>query len=223
MTHDTSKDPRLLVAQRACHLLKKTIHQKLGVRLPVGREKLDAWASSAESAVMTLTYTYQEPTDLAASEQMKEIEEAARSLENGLEPVIAGKDAPPLHGATLRWCLRILSGLPARFGNRGTTLASGVDLVAVEVKNVARTGKLWLTRVGDGNTEYPVVTNMPTIAAGNVYAVAFLPPAEVGGTVSEAMFLGDEKRSEEAGAVLSEDEIDAREASSVLHGEIARH
>ena len=46
MTHDTSKDPRLLVARRACALLKKAIHQKMGVRLPVGRERLDQWTAT---------------------------------------------------------------------------------------------------------------------------------------------------------------------------------
>lgn len=223
MTHDTSKDPRLLVAQRACALLKKTLHQKLGVRLSVGRERLDEWAATVESAVMTLTYSYLEPDALASSDPMKEIVEAARSFESALEPVLKGPEAPPQHRAMVKWCLRTLTGLPARLSNPGTTLASGVDLVAVDVKNVAKTGKLWLTRVGDGRNEYPVVTNMPTIAAGNVHAVAFLPPAEVGGTVSEAMFLGDETRSEPVGTVLPEDAVDAREAASVLHEELAKH
>jgi predicted RNA-binding protein with EMAP domain len=223
MTHDTSKDPRLLVAQRACVLLKKTIHQKLGVRLPVGRERLDAWIASAESAVMTLTYSYQEPSELAVSDLMKEIVDAASSLEDAIEVVLTGTEAPPLLRARIQWCLRTLSGLPARLSNPGTTLASGVDIVVVEVKNVARTGKLWLTRVGDGTAEYPVVTNMGTIAAGNRHAVAFLPPAEVAGTASEAMFLGDERRSEAAGTVLGEDAVDAREAASVLHEELTKH
>jgi len=223
MTHDTAKDPRLLVAQRACALLRKAVHQKMGMRPPVGREKLEAWAAAAESAVMTLTYSYQEPSDLAASDPMKEIVGAASALRDATEVILTGKEAPALLRARIKWGLRTLSGLPARLSNPGKTLASGVDIVAVDVKTVARTGKLWLTRVWDGSTEYPVVTNMGTIAAGNVHAVAFLPPAEVGGTVSEAMFLGDEKRPEAAGTVLGEDVVDAREASSVLHDEIAKH
>lgn len=223
MTHDTSKDPRLLVAQRACALLKKTIHQKLGVRLPVGREKLDAWIASAESAVMTLTYSYQEPSDMAASESMMEIVGAASSLEGAIEPVLTGNEAPRLLCARIKWCLRTLSGLPARLSNPGTSLASGVDIVAADVKNVAKTGTLWLTRVWDGGAEYPVVTNMGSIAAGNCHAVAFLPPAEVGGSVSEAMFLGDDRRSEAAGTVLGENAVDAREAASVLHDELTKH
>ena len=34
------------------------------------------------------------------------------------------------------------------------------------------------------------------VQTGDVMAVAFLPPVEVGGEVSEAMFLGEEKRTE---------------------------
>ena len=98
-----------------------------------------------------------------------------------------------------------------------------VDLLAVEVTNVAKTGKLWLTRVSDGETEYPVVTNLPGVAAGSVLAAAFLPPQEVGGTVSEAMFLGDERRSEDPGTILGDRAVDAREATSVLHDELSKH
>jgi len=88
---------------------------------------------------------------------------------------------------------------------------------------VTKTGSLWLTRVSDGNIEYPVVTNIPGVRTGDVLAVAFLPPREVGGTVSEAMYLGDDRRTEPPGSALNEDQVDAREATSILHDELAKH
>jgi predicted RNA-binding protein with EMAP domain len=59
--------------------------------------------------------------------------------------------------------------------------------------------------------------------SGTILAVAFLPPREVGGEISEAMYLGDEPRSEPPGTFLTDEQVDAREAESILHEELARH
>ncbi|NIO13636.1 MAG: RNA-binding protein, partial [Xanthomonadales bacterium] len=64
---------------------------------------------------------------------------------------------------------------------------------------------------------------IPGVRAGEIRAVAFLPPREIGGAVSEAMYLGDDPRSETPGTVLDETQVDAREAASILHEELGRH
>lgn len=217
MTHDTSKDPRLLVAQRACAVLKKSIHQKSRVRAALSKEKLADLASKAESAVMTLTYLYQEPGELAASEPMRNLTGVSQAIGEAVEPVLSSGDSPVLLRANFRWCLRTLSGLPRRMKNPGKTLASGVDLVAVQLRSVVPAGPFWSTRVHDGAAEHAVVTNMSGVESGTVLAVAFLPPREVGDGVSEAMFLGSEQRSEEPGTQLTEEQVDAREAAGILH------
>ena len=79
-----------------------------------------------------------------------------------------------------------------------------------------------MTRVSDGEAGYRVVTNLPGLRPGDVLAAAFLPPREVGGEASEAMFLGADTRSEPPGSRLPEESVDAREAASILHQEIAR-
>lgn len=223
MSHDSSKDPRILVAQRACTLLRQSLQQKTHVKLETAKEKLAAMASAAESAVMALRYSYQEPADLASSEGVEELAATARALGDALAPVFESSAPAPLLQANLRWCLRVLTGLPARFANSGATLASGVDLVAVKVSNVTKAGKLWLTRVAEGAVEHPVVTNIPGVHAGQVRAVAFLPPREIGGAVSEAMYLGDDPRTEPPGAILDETQVDAREAASILHEELGKN
>lgn len=223
MSHDTSKDPRILVAQRACALLQQTLQQKTHVKLATGKEQLASMASAVESTVMALRYSYQSPAEVASSEMAGQLTVTAGSIADALAPVFASSAPSPLLQANLRWCLRILRGLPARLGNSGATLASGVDMVAVKVGNVAKAGTLWLTRVTEGEVEHPVVTNIPGVHAGEVRAVAFLPPREIGGAVSEAMYLGDDPRSEAPGTILEETQVDAREAVSILHDELGKH
>jgi predicted RNA-binding protein with EMAP domain len=221
MTYDTSTDPRLLVARRACAVIRKGLQQKTAARPSVSKERVTELAAAAESAVMTLLYTYQEPEQLAASEHVAEIVTSSSELTEALAPLLSSSDSPLLR-ASLGWGLRVLSGLPARLATPGTALASGVDLKAVEVRNVTAAGTLWRTLVSDGEHEYTVVTNLSGIRRGDVLAAAFLPPRDVGGVVSEAMFLGDERRSEAPGTILDADQIDTREAAGILHEELHR-
>jgi len=220
MTHDTSKDPRILVAHHACARLQRAAQQKSGVKLSVSKEKLVELASSADSAVMTLMYMYQEPRDLVGSDPMSDLQGTTGALTEALEPLLASESAPALLKANFAWCLRTLSGLPSRLDGPAGSMAAGVDLVAVQVRNVTMIGTLWRTRVSDGETEYTVVTNIPGVRVGDVMAVAFLPPREVGGEISEAMFLGDEKRGESPGSHLTAEQIDAREAAAIMHEEL---
>ena len=222
MSHDTSRDPRLLVAKLACDELQRAMQQKTAARPALQKGRVAEITAAIESAVMTLTYMYQEPAALAASEPARELQSFAQELATAMTPVAAAKDTPPLLGARIRWCLRTLVGLGPRLGNSGVTLASGIDLLAVEVRNINKIGSLWLTRVSDSEAGYRVVTNMPGIRPGHVLAAAFLPPMEVGGEASEAMFLSDQIRPEAPGTVLPEEDLDAREATSILHEEISR-
>ena len=67
-----------------------------------------------------------------------------------------------------------------------------------------------------------MVTNMMNVSNDTVLAVAFLPPREIGGTVSEAMFLGSGERAEKPGTLLSEEQVDAKEAASIMYDEVMR-
>ncbi len=222
MAHDTTKDPRIIVANLACVLLKKSVKLKPVVPLKISRDQLTGLAAACESAVMTLMYMYQEPGTLAYSQQVMDMVEAAKTIAEAYEKLISSKDDHSLLRANIRWCLRILNGLGDRFGNPGASLAAGVDLVVVQVKNVAKQGSFLKTIVTDGADNYTVVTNLTGVETDSKLAVAFLPPREIGGTVSEAMFLGSGKRTEAAGTVLSEEQVDAKEAASILFEEVAK-
>jgi predicted RNA-binding protein with EMAP domain len=196
------------------------LQQKSGVKLGVAKEKLAEWVSAADSAVMTMSYMYQEPGELVRADAMRELSGAAGSLCGALEPLLASGSASGLLKANVAWCLRVLSGLAVRLEGTAESMAAGVDLVAVQVRIVTSIGTLWRTRVSDGEAEYTVVTNIPGVKVGDTLAVAFLPPREVGGKVSEAMFLGGEKRKEVAGSRLGVEEVDPREAAGILHEEL---
>lgn len=222
MINDTTKDPRILAAQFACILLKKCVKQKPAVQVKIARERLNEPAAACDSAVMTMTYMYQPPEALAVSQPMKTITRSVTLLTEAYEKMIHANDDHSLLRAQVRWCLRMLSGLRVRFKNPGITMASGVDLVVVQVRNVVTSGNFWKTRVTDGSGEYTVMTNLKDVTADSRLAVAFLPPREVGGIVSEAMFLGSGKRTEPVGTLLREDQADSKEAAGILYDEIAK-
>ncbi len=222
MTHDTTKDPRIIVAHLACILLKKCVKQKPVVPLSISRDRLSELASACESAVMTLMYMYQEPETLACSEPMINLVEAAKTLNTAYEKLVALKDDHSMLRAHIRWCLRTLNGLRERLSNSGTTLAAGVDLVVVQVRNTAKQGNFLKTRVTDGAADYTVVTNLTDVETNSRLAAAFLPPREIAGTVSEAMFLGKGKQTGAPGTVLNEEQVDAKEAAAILYEEVAR-
>ncbi len=223
MAHDTTKDPRIIVAHLACALLKKCVKQKPVVQVKFSRDKLSELASACDSAVMTLMYMYQEPETLAASEPLTNLSRAVKAIAEAYEKLVSLKDDRSILRANVRWCLRTLSGLQDRLNNSGTNLAAGVDLVVVQVRNVVKTGNFSKTRVTDGAAGYTVVTNLTDVETNSKLAAAFLPPREIGDTVSEAMFLGSGKRTEDTGTVLGEEQVDAKEAAAILYEEAAKH
>jgi predicted RNA-binding protein with EMAP domain len=222
MMHDTTKDCRILTAQLACALLKKNSKQKPGVALKMSRDKLAELASASESAVMTLLYMYQEPAILTSSEPVMSLLDSARKLSDAYKPLIDATNDGSLLRAQTRWCIRTLAGLQKRFSNSGQTMASGIDIVVVHVRTVTKEGDFFKTRVTDGTSDYTVMTNLSTVGSDSQLAAAFLPPREIGGTVSETMYLGDRLRDEPVGTLLSEEQVDAKDAAGILYDEVSK-
>ena len=92
-----------------------------------------------------------------------------------------------------------------------------MDIAVVQVKNVERGKGFLRTKVTDGVSEYAIVTNMTGVKKNDKLAAAFLPPSEVFGSISEAMFLGSQERPEAPGTYLNDDQVDAREAAAILY------
>jgi predicted RNA-binding protein with EMAP domain len=220
MSHDTSKDPRLLVAEIALRRLLKLLPLRQGIKPKLSKQQTNELLKQIESSLMTCKFMYLEPSVLAGQEQLLTVVDSARKLHESVADLFDKQGFSPAIKAELRWCFQVLEGLPPRLEREGRTMAAGVDLMAVKVLNVMQRDKLWITRVSNGSRELTVVTNMPGVEAGQVLGAAFLPPAQLAGTTSEAMFLGKEVRTEPPGTYLGEGEVDARDASSCLHEEL---
>jgi predicted RNA-binding protein with EMAP domain len=222
MAHDTSRDPRLLVGEIALKRLNKLLPLRHGAQPKLGKQETSAELKRIESNLMACKFMYLAPDDLAGQGPLLEVVASARKLRESLEDALARKEVNPMVRADLRWCFRVLEGLTDRLRRPASTLAAGVDLLAVKVKQLTKKDKLWVTRVDAGDSELTVVTNMEGIAPGQVLAAALLPPVELAGTVSEAMYLGKESCAAPPGTLLADDAVDAREAASILHEEASR-
>lgn len=97
-----------------------------------------------------------------------------------------------------------------------SNLGSGVDLKVVHVRNVQKLDNFLLTRAYDAEKTYTIMTNILDLRPNRNLGVAFLPPREIGGKLSEAMFLGSEERDEEAGVILSPSQVDLSEVNAIL-------
>jgi predicted RNA-binding protein with EMAP domain len=167
-------------------------------------------------------YMYQEPEFLARSPSVSQLMEAAAILAEAYRELIASQTDRSLLRANIRWCVRILGGLAVRIGHPARSLAAGIDLLAVRIENVSPQGSFFLTRVSDGQESYSVVTNLKGVSSNTRLAAAFLPPREIGGAVSEAMFLGSDEREEPPGTRLAEEGMDLKDAIAVLYEEVGR-
>jgi predicted RNA-binding protein with EMAP domain len=222
MPHDTTKDPRILVAQRCCKVLQWSLKQKSKSMITIAKDRLARLVPACDSAVMTLMYMYQEPDVLISSKPVEKLTATAATLREAYHHLIASRDDQSLLRANIRWCIRIFQGLPQRLANSGLSLAAGIDLVVVKVQSKIKQGNFYITRVSDGSDTYAVVTNLNGIRLNHKVAAAFLPPRDIGGTVSEAMFLGLAERSEVPGTLLEESQTNAAEAAAILFEEVKK-
>ncbi len=219
MVHQTDKDSRLKVAELALAILKSTIFSKSSVRPGLSKEATNNLLSKIESQLMAIKYSYMEPNKLAASDMIMDIHESAKQLYLSYkEAMDSGMGDFPQ--ANLLWAFNVLAGLSRRLKNPGKKPTHGIDIIAVTIRNISKQGELWVTRSNAGKREFTIVTNIKGLAAGDTLIAALLPPATVGGVVSQAMFLGPEKVDIEAGTLMKPEELETKEADGILYNEL---
>jgi len=221
MVHQTDKDPRITVAELALKRLKNNIFSKSKFKIPLSRNQTNELLSSISSQIMVLKFSYMDPVDLAKSDVTAGIIETVKKLYLVYRERME-KDMTDMARANLLWAFRVFSGLSRRFRIKGDKPTCGIDIVAVQVRNIAKTGKLYRTRCTAGPMDMTIVTNIEGLKAGDTLAAAFLPPAVVGGVVSEAMFLGGERLDKEPGAFIDCSSTDTKEADGILVGEFGK-
>jgi len=219
--HETDKDPRLLVAELAHKKLTANIYVKAGMETIHKEGEVTTIVQKIEGHIKSLKYSYMEPVDIPNSDMVKAIVKGATHIYTNHKA--AFEHMPDMPKSTNIWALNILGGLPRRFSNSGKKISNGVDIFAVRIRSINQIGKLWMTRCDAGSRGFTIVTNIHGLAITDTLRAAMLPPATVGGKVSEMMFLGDEKIDLEPGSVINSDEIDTKEADGILFNEVGKY
>ncbi|EHR79656.1 tRNA-binding protein [Thermococcus litoralis DSM 5473] len=201
---DTSKDYRLLVAEKAVELFLKTIE---GAKFKGKWDKKRAVKLAKEMIpeLQALRYSYLEPQELIDTPQMKELKEKAL----GIIEALGGEDwyikfleladrsereKVEESIARVRFFLNTILNLDKRLAlGKINDPVIAVDIKVGEVMSAGKhpnADKLLVCNVNIGDRAVTVVTNDLTVKEGHRVAVALLPPANFRGITSEGMFLG---------------------------------
>ncbi len=201
---DTSKDYRLLIAEKAVELFLKTIeHAKFKGRWD--KKKAIKLAKEMLPELQAMRYSYLDPKELIDTPQMEALKEKAQ----GIIEALGGeewhhkflsladkseKEKVEEAVAKVRFFLNTILNLDKRLAlGKINDPVIAVDIKVGEVMSVGKhpnADRLLVCNVNIGDRAITVVTNDLTVKEGNRVAVALLPPANFRGIVSEGMFLG---------------------------------
>ncbi|MHA2425678.1 MAG: hypothetical protein ACXAEF_12885 [Candidatus Thorarchaeota archaeon] len=194
---DTAKDGRVLVLEDALRRLNEVVtNRKLKMHIDYGN--LSGLLKTAGALLYEVKYSYTDAaslSDLPATVQLVEsISEVgeiySKALESGHKPSTLKEQ---IAHNEVEYSMRIVEGFQSRLRNFDEDPGRAVDIIAVEIssaKPVEGATKLTECRCTDGSRIWKIVTNISDVKAGIKLACAILPPVEMMGIVSEAMFLG---------------------------------
>jgi len=201
---DTSKDYRLLVAEKATELFLKTIE---GAKFKGKWDKKKAIKLAKEMIpeLQALRYSYLEPQELIETPQMKELKEKALGIIEALGGEgwyvkfleLADKserEKVEESIAKVRFFLNTILNLDKRLAlGKINDPVIAVDIKVGEIMSAGKhpnADKLLVCNVNIGDRAITVVTNDLSVKEAHRVAVALLPPANFRGITSEGMFLG---------------------------------
>ncbi|MHA2034333.1 MAG: hypothetical protein DRO93_05455 [Candidatus Thorarchaeota archaeon] len=201
---DTAKDPRILVVEDAIGRFGNIVrNRRLKVHLDYGT--FANALKSLESTFYEVKYSYAEPGQLAELPATRKMVEEISRMGTTIESAVSSANYRPktvgerLALSEFRYGVRTVEGLPRRLALPDDP-AFAVDIIAVEVTQVSKvegSDKLTLCRCTDAARIWTIVTNIQRIKPGTRLPAAVLPPTEMMGVVSEAMFLGGDPLPED--------------------------
>ncbi|MHA2305458.1 MAG: hypothetical protein ACXACU_08700 [Candidatus Hodarchaeales archaeon] len=217
MDVQTDKNSIILVAEYAIKILRQTFKLKLGFRPTKSKAELDSCFKKLESLLMTLKYSYLSLDELRSHPDVNGIQDLAEDIAEAIEPAKQTKSTNKMTLSTIEWAISILGGMDTRLPFSSNELGTGIDIRVVRVRNIQQDNKLVQTRAYDDRREYTIMTNLVDIRNNINLAAAFLPPMEVGGKISQAMYLGLDERSEDAGSIVNPASVNLKEVNAILH------
>jgi predicted RNA-binding protein with EMAP domain len=205
---DTSKDYRLLIAQKSKDLYDRTINNG-SFRGHWNKKMALESANNMNNDFQALTYSYLEPKDIAKSSEIESLIEKANDVikylggDNWSHVFLdkAQKDEREKVEesiAKVRFFIRTILGLRERM-NLGSISDPiiGIDIIVGEIMSVSKhptAENLVISNVNIGKQAIKVVTNDITVKDGNHVGISMLPPLTFMGIASEGMFLGNNGR-----------------------------
>ncbi|HDI85941.1 MAG TPA: hypothetical protein ENF83_00855 [Candidatus Korarchaeota archaeon] len=221
MSHDTSSDPRIVVAEVAAAGLAKHLPQ-----LPRQHQReLQPVVGPLRQHVATLRYSFLPPRQAAEQGLLDPIESAGASLlRNWGELSRLQKPSERMAASWVRFAGVTLAGLRRRLLEGEPRFAHSIEAAWGSVAHVEPIAeRLWRLKIDAGRLgKFTVVTNLPGVSSGDVRAFAVLPPRRIGGEISQGMLIEAEGEGEPGAPALpvgrSEGEVEAalREAAREL-------
>ncbi len=201
---DTTKDYRILIAQKSKELFLNTV-QTGSFRGQWNKKMSIEIANKMDSDFQSLLYCYLEGEELANSKDVDSLEEKTkliienlggedwnRTFLNNSSKEDRNKTSENI--AKIQFFLNTMLGLRKRlsFGPIDDPIV-GIDTVVGEVMSVSKhpsADSLMICNVNLKKRAITVITNNLDVKEGNRVAVALLPPQTFMDIVSEGMFLG---------------------------------
>lgn len=201
---DTSKDYRLLVAEKSVELFLRTVE---GANFKGKWNKKQALhaARKMTSEIQTLYYSYLEPSEMVKTPQISLLEDQAMEIIEALGGESWHRQFLELANreekekldeslAKIKFFLNTISGLVNRLSlGQINDPVIGVDIKKGEISSVSmhhHADQLLVCNVNLRERAITVVTNDLEVKEANQVAVALLPPEVFMGITSEGMFLG---------------------------------
>ncbi len=204
---DTSKDYRLLVAEKSIELFQRTIE---GANLKGKWNKKPALQAARKmtTEIQTLYYSYISPGEMKETPQMALMEKQGQEIVEALGGESWHRQFLELANreekekleeslAKIKFFLNTIFGLRARLSlGEIKDPVMGIDIKKGEILSVSkhpRAAQLLVCNVNLQERAITVVTNDMDVKEKNQVAVALLPPEVFMGITSEGMFLGEDK------------------------------
>ncbi len=201
---DSSKDYRLIVAQKSVELFLRTV-EGANFRGKWNKKKALSSARNMIPEIQSLYYSYLTPEEISESAQVECLEDYCQEIIEALGgenwhhqfiALVARDEREKLEEsvAKIKFFYNTIMGLKRRLklGEINDPII-GIDIITGVISAVgkhSKTDKLLVCNVNLKERAITVVTNDLTVKDGNTVAVAMLPPAVFKGITSEGMFLG---------------------------------
>ncbi len=205
---DTSKDYRLLVAEKSVELFLRTI-EGANFRGKWNKKKAITNAREMIPEIQSLYYSYLTPHEIKKTPQIASLENNVKGIINALGgeawnheflELVKRDEKNKLEEsiAKIKFFINTICGIRGRLSLGeindpiiGTDIKTGI---ISSISKHPKMNQLLICNVNLGERAITVVTNDLTVKEGDHVGLALLPPTEFGGISSEAMFLGVDGR-----------------------------